>query len=201
MRYFVLLIFIVSSILFSTPLKAQVTAVTDVEHTQTSTVEATVETASTALKQFFEKPWIEQISKVQTFLKDASQIVSAIVKNLRMTRQLIQAETDIYNLFVRYLALLDESESFAEKWKYRWILTQLFQENLKNFEVFDLATQQNRGIIDDKGRIKLIKDTLHRTNKIKAAMRSTIARANRAWYRLKRQEKEIKTFKELFKRN
>ena len=197
MKYFTICIFIV----FSITSKAQVTAVTDAEHTQTSIVEATVETASTALKQFFEKPWIEKISKVQTFLKEASQIVSAIVKNLRMTRQLIQAETDIYNLFVRYLALLDESESFAEKWKYRWILTQLFQENLKNFEVFDLATQQNRGIIDDKGRIKLIKDTLHRTNKIKAAMRSTIARANRAWYRLKRQEKEIKTFKELFKRN
>ena len=80
MKYFATLIFIVLTILFSIPLTAQVTPVTDAEHTATSTVEAVTETASTALKQFFEKPWIEKISKVQTFLKEASQIVSAIVK-------------------------------------------------------------------------------------------------------------------------
>ena len=76
---------------------SQVTAVVDGQHNATTTIEALTETAATGLKQFFETPFIENISKVQTFFKEASQLVSKIVQNLRMTRQLIDTEKDIYD--------------------------------------------------------------------------------------------------------
>ncbi len=197
MRYFIVILFIALSI----EMNSQVTPVIDGQHISESSIESTTETASTALKQFFENPWIEKIGKVQKFLKDASEIVSSIVTNLRMTRRLIETEQDIYELFVRNLDKLDSTEDFAEKWKYRYILLQLYEENLRIFEVFDLATQNNKGIIDDKGRILLIKETLKKALIIKSSMRSIMRRANIAWYRIGRKEQQIKTFVELFKTN
>ncbi len=181
--------------------KTQVTTVIDPGHNATTKIEALTETAATGLKQFFESPSIEKISKVQTFFKEASQLVSKIVQNLRMTRQLIDTEKDIYELFVRSLDQIDKAEDFAGKWRYRWILLQLFNESTRIFEVFDLATQQNMGIIDDKGRILLIKNALKQAKTVKAAMKATVRRTNRAWYKLKRNQREFETFAELFKTN
>ncbi len=180
---------------------AQVTTVIDGEHNATTKIEALTETAATGLKQFFESPFIEKISKVQTFFKDASQLVSKIVQNLRMTRQLIETEKEIYELFIRSLDQIDKAEDFAGKWRYRWILLQLFNESTRIFEVFDIATQQNMGIIDDKGRILLIKKALKQAKTVKSAMKTTVRRTNRAWYKLKRNQKEFETFAKLFKKS
>ncbi|MEM1119802.1 MAG: hypothetical protein AAGJ18_05100 [Bacteroidota bacterium] len=177
----------------------QMTAVLDNQHNTTTTIEALTETAATGLKQFFETPFIESISKVQTFFREASQLVSKIVQNLRMTRQLIETEKEIYELFTRSMTQIEESEDFAEKWKYRWILLQLFNESGRIFEVFDIATQENMGVIDDKGRILLIKNALKQAKSVKASMRATVRRANRAWYKLKTKQKEFETFANLFK--
>lgn len=194
-------LFITICLIFPNALKSQATAVVDAEHQKTSAIEAATETAATGLKQFFEKPWIEKISKVQSFFKDASQLVSKVVQNLRMTRQLIQTEKDIYELFVRSVERIDNMEDFTDKWKHRWILLQLLNESTKVFEIFDLATQQNMGIIDDKGRIKLIKKALTQANTIKRSMRAAVRRTNRTLYKLKRKQKDIETFSKLFKHN
>ena len=178
---------------------SQVTVVVDGEHNATTQIEALTETAATGLKQFFETPFIENISKVQTFFKEASQLVSKIVQNLRMTRQLIETEKEIYELFVRSLDQIDKAEDFADKWRYRWILLQLFNESTRIFEVFDIATQQNMGIIDDKGRILLIKNALKQAKTVKASMKATVRRTNRAWYKLKTKQREFEAFEKLFK--
>lgn len=180
-------------------MRGQVTAVVDNQHNTTTTIEALTETAATGLKQFFETPFIENISKVQTFFKEASQLVSKIVQNLRMTRQLIETEKEIYELFTRSMTQIEESEDFAEKWKYRWILLQLFNESGRIFEVFDIATQENMGIIDDKGRILLIKNALKEAKTVKASMKATVRRTNRAWYKLKTKQRAFETFAKLFK--
>ena len=196
---FVATLFICFGLSFSAV--SQVTAVIDPNHNATTKIEALTETAATGLKQFFESPFIEKISKVQNFFKEASQLVSKVVQNLRMTRQLIDTEKDIYELFVRSLDQIDKAEDFAGKWRYRWILLQLFNESTKIFEVFDLATQKNMGIIDDKGRILLIKNALKQAKSVKAAMRATVRRTNRSWYKLKTKQKEFETFSKLFKTN
>jgi len=105
---FIAIIFI--SFSFSIISFAQVTTVIDGEHITTTKIEAITAGAATGLKQFFESPFIENISKVQTFFKEASQLVSKIVQNLRMTRQLIETEKEIYELFVRSLDQIDKAE-------------------------------------------------------------------------------------------
>jgi len=55
------------------------------------------------------------------------------------------------------------------------------------------------GIIDDKGRIQLIKQTLIKAKGIKKSLRATMRRANRQVYRVKRQQKELEVFTNLFK--
>ena len=192
---------IIALLFFAIRGQAQVTTVIDGQHNATTKIEALTETAATGLKQFFESPFIEKISKVQTFFKDASQLVSKIVQNLRMTRRLIETEKEIYELFVRSLDQIDKAEDFAGKWRYRWILLQLFNESTRIFEVFDIATQQNMGIIDDKGRILLIKKALKQAKAIKSAMKVTVRRTNRAWYKLKRNQREFEVFAALFKTN
>lgn len=176
-----------------------VTFVYDQEHTGTTAVESFTSAAATSLKQIFEVPFVEKISKVQTFFKEASQLVSAVVSNLRMTRELVETEKEIYDLFIRSLAQIDEAEDFAGKWKHRWILLQLFKESNQIFEIFDLATQKNMGIIDDKGRIQLIKKALKQAKTVKRAMKSAVRRTNRSWYKLKAKQREFETFAKLFK--
>jgi len=178
---------------------AQVVApVMDRDHIETSRVESYSAAVSTGIKAILENGFIEKISKVQEFFKVASEIISAVVKNLKMTKELIETEQDIFKLYIKYLKRLDESEDFEDKWKYRWILGQLFLESNRIFEVFDIATQENMGIIDDKGRIELIKQTLIRAKGIKRSLRATMRRANRQVYRVKRQKKELEVFTNLF---
>lgn len=177
---------------------AQITVVSDQEHMETSTVEAYTASVSTGIKALLENGFIEKISKVQEFFKVASDIVSAIVKNLKMTKELIEVEKDIIKLYQRSLERLDEAEDFTDKWKYRWILGQLFLEAQQVFELFDLATQQNMGIIDDKGRIELIKHSLKEAKRIKRSMYAAVRRTNRHIYAIKRQQKELEVFTNLF---
>jgi len=177
---------------------AQITVVVDQEHTKTSTVEAYTASVSTGIKALLENGFIEKISKVQEFFKVASDIVSAVVRNLKMTKELIEVEKDIIKLYKRSLDRLEEAEDFTDKWKYRWILGQLFLEAQQVFELFDLATQQNKGIIDDKGRIQLIKHSLKEAKRIKRSMYATVRRTNRHIYAIKRQQKELEVFTNLF---
>lgn len=174
------------------------TLVYDTQHIGTTAVEATTETASMTLKTFFENPWIEKVSKVQEFFKEASRIVSAVVKNLKMTKELIKVEKDIEQTFLYTLKQIDETENFFTKWKYRWMLAHLYRESLKIFEVFDLATQQNMGIIDDEGRIKLIRQVLDKAIHIRNAMKLVLRRTNKDIYYIRKQQQEFKTYKDLF---
>lgn len=202
MRFFILRFFISILLLlyvFNNTVTAQVTTVRDAEHIKTSTVETYTASISTSIKALIENGLIEKISKVQEFLKVASDIISKVVANLKMTKELIQVEKDINQLFIRSLDQLDQAEDFKDKWKYRWILSQLFLEAIRVFEIFDIATLQNRGIIDDKGRIELIKFSLKEAKRIKKAMKSTIRRTNQHFYKLKRQQKELEVFTKLFK--
>jgi len=63
--------------------RAQLTVVVDTEHTKTSTVEAYTASVSTGIKALLENGFIEKISKVQEFFKVASDIISAVVANLK----------------------------------------------------------------------------------------------------------------------
>lgn len=195
---FLSILFIGLFIGFHQNVSAQVTAVVDGEHNSSSTIEAVSEGTNLALKQFFENPAWERISKVQQFLKDASTIISNVIKNLKITRELVEVETDIIQTFNRTSQLIDESESLPKKWLYQKMLIELWAEKLTIFEVFDLATKDNIAVMDDEGRILLIKQSLIKAKQIKKAMRIIVRRANKDIYLARSTEREIAAFSNLF---
>jgi len=179
-------------------ISAQVTAVVDKEHIGTTTIELTTNSASTVMKTIFENPAWNKISKVQQFLKDASTIVSAIIKNMRMTRELIEIEKEIFELLRDTYQTMHDVDYFPDKWVYRKAATELYYEKQKLFEIFDLAEQQNKGIIDDEGRIELIKEVYIKAKEIRSAMRIIMRRARKQSALYRRAKKEIETFEKLF---
>ena len=180
---------------------AQVTAVVDKKHNGTTAIEIATSSASTVLKTIFENPAWNKISKVQEFLKEAATIVSAIIKNMRMTRELIEIEQEIFQLLGAAYRTMNETEYFPDKWVYRKAATELYYEKQKLFEIFDLAEQQNKGIIDDEGRIKLIKEVYLKAKEIRSSMRIIMRRARSQAALYHRAKREIETFGELFKDN
>ena len=54
------------------------------------------------------------------------------------------------------------------------------------------------GIIDDKGRIELIKHSLKEAKRIKRSMYAEVRRTNRHIYAIRRQQKELEVFTNLF---
>ena len=183
----------------NTTMYAQIaTPVVDDKHNGTTAVELGTKTTSTLLKSSFTLPFFEKISKVQTFLKKASQLISAVVANLKMTRQLVEEEQRVYELYVWCTQKISNSEGLPDKWKYNKVIIELFRESVKVFEIFELATKGDIAVIDDRGRIALIKEALYRVRKIRRGMHATLRRANNAIFKYRRKKKELEFFRNVF---
>jgi len=190
---------LISNLTYAPTLKAQILAspVFDVANNVIGGIQKVVMTASKAIREEI-LPWKERISKVQDFFKKASETVNVVIKNLKMTHDLIETEKKINRLFTRSIDQINESENVLQKWKYQWILGQLYWESRNIFGAFDLAHTEGQGIMDDEGRIRIIQNTLKEARSIYQAMRATIRRANRATYKFQRQKRQLEVFNRLF---
>ena len=180
-------------------MNAQILAspVFDVANNLVGGIQKVVMTASRAIREEI-LPWKERISKVQDFFKKASETVNVVIKNLKMTHDLIETEKKINRLFNQSVEQINESENVLQKWKYQWILGQLYWESRNIFGAFDLAHTEGQGVMDDEGRIRIIQNTLKEARSVYRAMRATIRRANRATYKFQRQKRELEVFNRLF---
>jgi len=190
---------LISNLTYAPTLKAQILAspVFDVANNVIGGIQKVVMTASKAIREEI-LPWKERISKVQDFFKKASETVNVVIKNLKMTHDLIETEKKINRLFTRSIDQINESENVLQKWKYQWILGQLYWESRNIFGAFDLAHTEGQGIMDDEGRIRIIQNTLKEARSVYQAMRATIRRANRATYKFQRQKRQLEVFNRLF---
>lgn len=180
-------------------MQAQILAspVFDVANNLIGGIQKVVMTASKAVREEI-LPWKERISKVQDFFKKASETVNVVIRNLKMTHDLIETEEKINRLFNQSIQQINASENVLQKWKYQWILGQLYWESRNIFGAFDLAHTEGQGIIDDEGRIRIIQNTLKEARSVYRTMRATIRRANRATYKFQRQKRELEVFNRLF---
>jgi len=195
-RRVILLIFI----LFSSPtlLPSQLASpVIDVSNNITGAVIKTVETVSRTIREDI-LPFKENISKVQNFFKDAKKVVNVVVKNLEMTKQLIEMEDKISELFLTSLEQVDKAENIPYKWKHRWRLAQLWYQSRELLEVFDLAYLNEKGIMDDEQRITLIKETLDKVRKVYSAMKVSVRRTQKLEREIQRKKRELAAFEEFF---
>jgi len=143
-------------------------------------------------------PWKERVGKIQDFFRKANEKISVVVKNLAMTRRLIETEADIRNLFVVTRARIEESPGIVDRWKHIWILTSLWHEALLIFGEFDLVYGEGESVMDDDGRIIIIREALKKALTVRSAMKLVVRRINRETGSTHRQIRERALYKHLF---
>ncbi|MEM6321950.1 MAG: hypothetical protein AAF960_30100 [Bacteroidota bacterium] len=160
-----------SNLIHAPTLEGQILAspVFDVANNAIGGIQKVVMTASKAIREEI-LPWKERISKVQDFFKKASKTVNVVIRNLKMTHDLIETEKMINRLFTRSVDQINESENVLQKWKYQWILGQLYWESRNIFGAFDLAHTEGQGVMDDEGRIRIIQNSLKEARSVYRAM-------------------------------
>ena len=143
-------------------------------------------------------PWKERVGKIQDFFRKANEKIGVVVKNLAMTRRLIETEADIRNLFIVTRARIEAAPGIVDRWRHIWILTSLWREALMIFEEFDLVYKEGQSVMDDDGRIIIIRDALKKALTVRSAMKLVVRRINRETGSMHRQIRERALYKHLF---
>ena len=191
---FTLLLISFSPILIQAQLASPVI---DIPNNTTGAVIKAVEQVSRTIREDI-LPFKENISKVQSFFQKAKRTVNVVVKNLEMTKQLIEMEDKISELFLRSLDQVEKAEHLPYKWKHRWRLAQLWYQSKELLEVFDVAYLNEKGIMDDEQRITLIKVTLDKVRKVYTAMRLSVRRSQQLERKIRLKKVEIASYEAFF---
>jgi len=153
-------------------------------------------------------PLVNTFKKTQEFFKKAQTFVSHVVRNLRYIERIIDINKDIKTLFDNAITGLNANPDldedgmpdldFLDKWKHAQILLAISAEATSVFEIFSNVIEQDAFTMDDKGRVKIIKETYEEMLGLKRAMRAQLRRINREIYQYSRLKKEIEIFDALF---
>ncbi len=144
-------------------------------------------------------PMKRQISKIQEFFHKAKKKVNAVVANLIIVSEIIIIEKKIIETHDRYLEKIFASPDIIQKWRYNWLLGQLYWESRNVFEVLEMNLKDGASVVDDEGRIQILQRTKKEAKVILGAMRMAGRDANKTIYSVRRTRKEVETFKYLFK--
>ena len=143
-------------------------------------------------------PMKEQISKIQAFFHKAKKKVNAVVANLIIVSEIIIIEKKIIETHDRYLEKIFASPDIIQKWRYNWLLGQLYWESRNVFEVLEMNLKDGASVVDDEGRIQILQRTKKEAKVILGAMRMAGRDANKTIYSVRRTRKEFETFENLF---
>ena len=151
---------------------------------------------------------VENIQNLQEFMSKASMIVSGVVKNIQLVKALVEQEKEIAQLVAQSINRLNEpldedgdgidDLDFLDKWKHVQILLGIAAEADGVFELFKNVIEDDSMIMDDRGRLTIIKDAYNDSFKIKSAIKTAIRRVNREIYDYRRARRELEIFEELF---
>ena len=151
---------------------------------------------------------VENIKNLQEFMSKASMIVNGVVKNIQLVKALIDQEKEIAQLVAQSINRLNEpldedgdgidDLDFLDKWKHIQILLGIVAEADGVFELFKNVIEDDSMIMDDRGRLTIIKDAYNDSFKIKSAIKTQIRRINREIYEYRRARKELEIFEEFF---
>lgn len=155
--------------------------------------------------------FVGNIKDVQQFMSKASMIVSGVVKNVQMVRKIIKIEKDIAKLVNESINIIsspkdadgdgEDDFEFLDKWKHIQILLAISSEATNIFDLFRNVIEEDTTIMDDKGRLTLIRDAYKDAAQIKATIRAQLRRINKEVYQYQRLKKEIKIYEEFFSKS
>ena len=183
-------------------------SVKDKKHRKQSKVLMQVEKASTIIHTSV-IPVVKKIKEVQELTAKALTLVNGVVRNMKMVRRLIAIEKEIAELVEKSIAKLNEPRdtdgdgeddlAFLDKWKHIKILLAILGQADNVFDLFKNVIEQDATVMDDKGRLTLIRDAYRDALKIKRCVRVQIRRINREIAGHRREKREVEAFAKLFK--
>lgn len=195
---------------FSANLAFSQVPVKDKKHRKWSKIMEEVQVASQAINTRV-TAFVGNIKDVQEFLSKASMVVNGVVKNVQMVRKIIEIEKDIAKLVNQSIEIIsspkdadgdgEDDFEFLDKWKHIQILLAISSEATNVFDLFKNVIEEDATIMDDKGRLTLIRDAYKDATRIKATIRAQLRRINKEVYQYRRLKKEIKTYEEFFSTN
>lgn len=185
-------------------------SVKDKKHQEWSKIMEEVQVASQAINTRV-TAFVGNIKDVQEFMSKASMIVNGVVKNVQMVRKIIEVEKDIAKLVNQSIDIIsspkdadgdgEDDFEFLDKWKHIQILLAISSEATNVFDLFKNMIEEDATIMDDKGRLTLIRDAYKDATRIRATIRAQLRRINKEVYQYRRLKKEIKIYEEFFSKS
>ena len=197
-------------LLFSTNLAFSQVTVKDKKHRKWSKIMEEVQVASQAINTRV-TAFVGNIKDIQQFMSKAATVVNGVVKNLQMIRKIIEIEKDIAKLVNESINVIsspkdadgdgEDDFEFLDKWKHIQVLLAIAAEADGIFDLFKNVIEEDSTIMDDKGRLTLIRDAYKDALRIKATIRAQLRRINKEVYQYQRLKKEIKIYEEFFSKS
>ena len=197
-------------LLFSANLAFGQVTVKDKKHRKWSKIMEEVQVASQAINTRV-TAFVGNIKDIQNFLSKAATVVNGVVKNLQMIRKIIEIEKEIAGLVNQSIEVIssprdadgdgEDDFEFLDKWKHIQVLMAIAAEADGVFDLFKNVIEEDSTIMDDKGRLTLIRDAYKDALRIKATIRAQLRRINKEVYQYQRLKKEIKIYEEFFSKS
>ena len=197
-------------LLFSANLAFSQVTVKDKKHRKWSKIMEEVQVASQAINTRV-TAFVGNIKDIQNFLSKAATVVNGVVKNLQMIRKIIEIEKEITGLVNQSIEVIssprdadgdgEDDFEFLDKWKHIQVLLAIAAEADGVFDLFKNVIEEDATIMDDKGRLTLIRDAYKDALRIKATIRAQLRRINKEVYQYQRLKKEIKIYEEFFSKS
>lgn len=181
--------------------------VKDKKHRQWSKVLQEVQTTAQVINTRV-TAFVGNIRDIQEFMSKAATVVNGVIKNIRMIRKIVEMEKEIAQMVNEAIDVLNtprdedgdgiDDLDVLDKWKQAQILLAIASEAANVFELFKHVIEKDATIMDDKGRLTLIKDAYKDALRIKGAIRTQLRRINREMYQYQRLKKEIQVYEAFF---
>ena len=181
------------------PLGAQ-TIVQDKKHQNWSKILQEVQITSQAIMGNVTL-FVEKIQATQEFMTKAATIINGVVKNMQLIRKTIEIEKEIATLVNQSIQIIDnpdEEIDFLDKWKHIQLLLAIASQASNVFDLVKNIIQQDATIMDDKGRLTLIRQAYQEALKIKSAILTQLRRINREVYQYRRLQREWEIYNQFF---
>lgn len=156
-----------------------------------------LEDASNVLRNVI-LPLKRSISEIGEFFRETKENVNIVVTNLKLAKELIDTLPQLEKNFLKAIRFVQQAEHIRPRWKYGYQLAELWYRSKEVIEVFRLAYDRDKGLMNDEQRIRLIDDTLRRLKKVNKALLTQHHRNLKLEMTLYSAKEEIKSFEKIF---
>jgi len=189
-------------------LSQNVFTVKDRKHRKQSKLLMNVEKASMVINSRV-IPLVKSIGEIQEFTSKAVSVVNGAVRNIKMVKRLILMQKEIGELVEGSINKItaprdqdgdgEDDLDFLDRWRHVEILLAIAGQADDVFDLFKNVIEGDGTVMDDKGRLTLIKEAYGDALKIRNAIRVQLRRINREIFKHRMEKREIEAFAKIFK--